>query len=636
MRHPYKTTRAWFLRATWCALLVAVAWACAPGAQAPAPVVEDRRAHESVLPPPTEATVEPRNTHVALLDPSVLRKLEPEGLGLGSILFGLEAPTTEALAETGFSSILEVLEADVARTKTEQPTAVVSSISGTRLFDVRWLRSKEMRFELIGVFNRLDRRAFYETTCGEVRFVYRLAFSTQQGGATMNGRLPLTVNVVFLVPGGEGCEKVAAEWTTPRDLEDAQVPEHLLDKGALRKEARSRWKLKAVETNLQTVRIQSTAHPTLGGHIEYSLRVFHASDDKRSAFAPAAMENMPDAAALTKDRALRGELVSYLRTPEALAAIDEGTLRVPERFLATSARSVSPRGLSRGANRPFSQVLTEKDLEGLDLSKYSSITTPKALLRRLDGQSCVGCHQSRSIAGFHHVGDDAKTDPAWSSLVRGSSTHLIADLDRRRAYVEAVAIKKPPEERRPAAEAQGQDGGFGAPCGLGDPGFSSWQCKSGFSCVKLEDPEVGVCLDDHAVGAPCEVGTMLPGASPVKDYVRSLERRSCGQDFGCSPNINGFPLGACAKACKDAGDAGDAGACIDFVDVDGLQACLRVGKDATWCAEKYVVERVDRACDVDHPCRQDFVCARTDATEKGACVPPYFVFPLRLDGYPIR
>ncbi len=151
--------------------------------------------------------------------------------------------------------------------------------------------------------------------------------------------------------------------------------------------------------------------------------------------------------------------------------------------------------------------------------------------------------------------------------------------------------------------------------------------------MKLEDPDVGVCLDDAPVGAPCETGTMLPGATPKKDYVRSLERRSCGPSLGCSPNINGFPLGACAASCKDLGDSGR---CIDFVDIDGFQACLRVGKDAAWCAGQYVVERVDRACDADHPCRQDFVCARTDDAEKGACVPPYFVFPLRLDGYPIR
>ncbi|NUO54231.1 MAG: hypothetical protein HOV80_35745 [Polyangiaceae bacterium] len=629
------TTRSWVLRAVCCALLLALAWACTPGAATQAPGVEEPR--ESRNPPAAsaeaEAAPEPRTTHVALLDPTVLRALEPKGFGLGSVLFGSEAATTEELAGTGFSSILEVLKGDVARTKSEHPTALVSSVLGTRLFDARWLRSKEMRFELIGVFNRLDRRALYETTCGEVRFLYRLAFTTQQGGSPMSGRLPLTVNVVFLVPDDQGCDGVAREWSTPPDLDEEKVAEHLLDQGALKKDARARWKLKAVETNLQTVRIQSTAHPTLGGHIEYSLRVFHAADEKRSAFTPAAMENMPDVAALSKDAALRDELIAYLRTPEALAAIDEGTLRVPERFLATSARSVSPRGLTRGGNRPFSEVLSEKDVQGFDLSKYSSIGSPKALLRRLDGLSCVGCHQSRSIAGFHHVGNDKKTDPAWSSLVRGSSTHLIADLDRRRAYVEAVASRKKPEERRPAAEAQGQDGGFGAPCGLGDPGFASLRCGSGFTCVKLEDPDVGVCLDDQPVGGPCEVGTMLPGASPKKDYVRALERRSCGPSLGCSPNINGFPLGACAATCKDVGDSGR---CIDFVDIDGLQACLRVGKEAAWCAERYVVERVDRACDAAHPCRQDFVCARTDDPEKGACVPPYFVFPLRADGYPIH
>ena len=54
------------------------------------------------------------------------------------------------------------------------------------------------------------------------------------------------------------------------------------------------------------------------------------------------------------------------------------------------------------------------------------------------------------------------------------------------------------------------------------------------------------------------------------------------------------------------------------------------------CAQKFVFPEQERACSAELPCRQDFVCARTSKAEVGACVPPYFVYQLRLDGYPIH
>lgn len=621
-----------------CTFAAAIGGACAPAAEvhAPAAPTAEAQGPKTVgAPAPPAAPPEDRGTTVAVLDPAALSMLEGRGFALGKLLFDSDAATTEELSRSSLVAVIEALEGDVRATIAEHPTALVSSVLGTRLFDVRWLRSTEMRFELIGVFNRLDRRPFYEGTCGEVRFVYRLAYRKQQGGAEMHGRLPLTVNLVHLVPEGEGCAAEANAWRPPAAMADAtRIANWLVDEGALQPERRARWSLKAVETNLQTVRVQSTAHPSMGGHVEYALHVFHPTDAARTAFAPAPMDNVPDVARLGGDPALRAELVAYLRKPEVLRAIDDGTLRMPERFLASSVRSVAPRGLLRPINRPFRQVVREDDLAGLDLAAYRTIRSPEALVRRLDGLSCNGCHQSRSIAGFHHVGMDAATDPAWSSLVSGASTHLRADLERRRGYVEAIAKGETPDERRPPAERQGNEGGFGAACGLGDPGFAGWTCKAGLRCVALEDAEVGVCLDAAPVGAPCEAGThVYAGRTPTGDRVAGVSRLECGPQLGCSPNISGFPIGACAGRCQD-GVA--SGACIDFLDIDGFQACLRVGVSEAECAEKFTGERIDRACDTDHPCRQDFVCARTGDADRGACVPPYFVFPLRLDGYPLK
>jgi hypothetical protein len=43
-----------------------------------------------------------------------------------------------------------------------------------------------------------------------------------------------------------------------------------------------------------------------------------------------------------------------------------------------------------------------------------------------------------------------------------------------------------------------------------------------------------------------------------------------------------------------------------------------------------------QACDDAHACRQDYVCTRTRQHALGACLPPYFVVQLRLDGYPLK
>lgn len=600
---------------------------------------------------------------VAILDPAALAALEDRGFGLGELVVGAPAATTEELGRTGLGSVLDVVDADVRAVLAEHPTALVSSVLGTRLFDRRWLRSPEMRFELVGVFDRLDRRAFQAGTCGEIRFLYRLAYTTQQSGAAMHGRLPMMVNVVFLVPeDGAGatsspapstpapgpaiasdhatprCAAAATSWRAPSTLRaPTEVARWLADHGGLDAAHRARWTLKSVETNLQTVRVQSTAHASMAGHVEYAMRVFQPVDAAAGGprtFVPAPMENQLDVARIAAEPALRADLVALLRAPATLRAIDDGTLRLPDRFLARTARSIAPRGLDRPFNRPFRQVLRDADLAELDLASTRTIRSPAALVRRLDGLSCSGCHQSRSIAGFHHVGNDAPDAAAWSSLVSGMSPHLTADLDRRRAYVDAVARGATPDDVRPVAERQGHDGSFGSACGLGDPGFASWTCDAGLRCVAVESPDVGVCLDADPIGAPCEIGRrVVGGRTPVGDRTAGLERRSCGEDLGCSPNISGFALGTCAGHCDDATPAGT---CTSMTDIDGLQACLRVGYPEAECAARFRVARADRACDDATPCRQDFVCARAGAGGRGACVPPYFVFPLRLDGYPLK
>lgn len=604
-------------------------WVGTSGAAATAPALVHSAggldAREQLLAPELE-------THVAVVEPGELAALERLGFSLGVLLRGRELSNTETLnRDAGFKSIFDVLRADLVDTKAKHPGAKVTSVDGVRLFDAEWLASKRMSFELTGVFNRLDRRAFYQGTCGEVRFLYRLGYETEQGKAPMKFRLPMTLNVVFLVRDAD-CRATARAWQSEAGPQGESFAAWLVDAGPLGEAARRHWSLKSVEANVQSVRLQSSMRPSMAGHIEYVMRVFEAADPARARFVPRVMENMPDVALLRRDAALRAELLAFLRQPAALAALDDGVLLLPERFLARRAVSVAPRGLARQANRPFRQLFTPADFADLDLGATRTLRSPTALLRRLDGHSCVGCHQSRSIAGFHHVGNDPEWVPPYASLLSGLSAHLRADLARRRDYVSAVAAAEVPIEHRPAPERQGVGNQYGAPCGLGDPGLADWTCAPGYRCVKLEDSEVGACFAEGSVGAPCEYGDMLTGAGPARDQVAHVTKSACGQGLTCVTNFSGFPQGSCDASCG--GELEDR-ACGDFLDVDAFQNCLRFRQPVAECATRHVFKTGMRACDDEHPCRQDFVCSRVGPNE-GACMPPYFVYPLRLDGYPLR
>ena len=604
----------------------------APAAHAALPRPSNESGRRAPVAPATTSVSS--ETVVAVTDPAALHALETAGLSFGEIVLGNAATTTAELARLpALRHVLQALDADVRAAARPYPLAKVTSIDGFRLFDVSWLRSKQMRFALSGVMNRIDRRPFYAGSCGELRFLYRLSYASTQGGVPFASRLPMTLNVVFVLDAKDdaGCRAAARSWQPPSAANGKDLTEWLLRDGALAPTARTRWRLKSVETNLQTFRLQSSVRPSLAGHIEYALRVFHPTDEARTDFEAAPMENMPDVPRLTRNGALRAALLEELSRPEVLSAIDRGTLQLDSRFLATAASSFSPRGLGRLGNRPFSELFGEDAFRALDLSGYENIRSPAALLRRLDSASCVGCHQSKSIAGFHHVGQDDVDVAPFNALFTGSSSHLIADLERRRHYVAALAAGEVPDERRPSPERQGGGAEEGAPCGLGDPGFAAWQCAPGFECTKVEDPVVGTCLKTGMLGAPCEYGTLRVSAVAHRDQVEGVSQHACGSGQACSTNFSGFSEGACTTTCGQRGAS-----CADFLDVDGFQNCLRGRETFAACASRFVEPVGVPSCDAEHPCRQDYVCARTQNPAAGACIPPYFVYQLRLDGYPLK
>jgi hypothetical protein len=573
---------------------------------------------------------------VLVNDPVALEEAERHGASLPQAFGSFDGEAsirTLHVASAPYRKIVASLAADLEALRAGDPQLATGMARAHRLFDARWLSSDAARFELIAVVNRMDRAPFaraagMDGVCGELRLIYRLAYATKRAGVTMSSRLPLTVNVVYWQRERD-CAALARRWLAVEGKRGKELGSWLVGEGGpAAAEARQAGRLKSIELNMQSVRWPSTTRPDLGAHAEYLLRVF----DARGLAQP--LENTPDVARLQQSPALKRELAQW--TLANLPAVDAGVAVMPERFLARRATSVSPRGLARLANRPMSRLFSERDFAGADLARYETIKTPAALLRRLDDSSCVGCHQARSVAGFHALGVDRTGTAAVNAVAVTGSPHLALDLERRERYVRAVAAGKLPDDARPLSErAASGEGGYGSHCGRGDPGFATWTCKAGLVCRAIDaaapDSSVGQCLPAGAqgeVGDPCEVGIMRPHADPRRDQIVGARRRPCRAGV-CEVSAVGFPAGMCAVSCGH--DA--ATACGAIAILADFNACLGRRQAFTDCLAKHVRPAGLRRCDEQTPCRDDYLCARGQ-DGGGACIPPYFLFQLRVDGHP--
>jgi hypothetical protein len=591
----------------------------------------------SVLPPsPSAATTTAATAPLLLVtDPAVMKTLEARGVTLAR-LFGASGGDNAALAQTpAYASIADALAREVADQAARDPKAGVGVARFShRLFDVRWLRSEKARYELVAVVNRFDRKPFHADSCGEVRLVYRLAYSTEVGGATVSSRLPMTLGVELMLPAEQdGCAGVVRRWSQPMPKAGGELAEQLL-----------RWPLgptlldgrepaaHQIVANVQTVRWPSAVRPDLGGHAAYALLAFR-KDAATGRYLAAALENTPDVERLRRSPALKQELLEHLISKESRLALDQGTLLLPERFLARRATSVTPRGFARGQNRPFSSLFTSVELGSLELFDNRRVLSAEGALRRLDSLSCQGCHEARSIAGFHLLGDDPASTPAGNALDGGLSPHTVAELVRRARVLGAASSGASVDFDVGFPERTGS-GGYGDHCGLGaEPTFAAWTCAAGLVCRPYDTPRgehVGQCLPAVAANAgdPCEHGPLKSSADPTRDRVASVTREEC-EHAVCNRNAVGFPGGMCTEDCAKLSKDGRCGA---IAVLEPFNACVARGEPFFECLTSHSRRAGLRACSEEQPCRDDYVCAQT--ATGGACIPPYFLFQLRVDGHP--
>jgi hypothetical protein len=156
-------------------------------------------------------------------------------------------------------------------------------------------------------------------------------------------------------------------------------------------------------------------------------------------------------------------------------------------------------------------------------------------------------------------------------------------------------------------------------------------CDAGLVCTDLGDSEMGTCLPAAAGGAgdPCEVGQLHSQLASERDRVSQLRALRCVRGGVCNGNAVGFPSGSCANSC-DAVAAGEA--CGLIPALQPFNACIARGEPFAACVARTARPAAMRARGRDQPCRDDFICARAPAAE-GVCLPPYFLFQLRVDGH---
>lgn len=480
-----------------------------------------------------------------------------ESLDFGRVLFGLpEGSSTKQLRRSAaYRSLIENL--------------------GPGAFPKWWLGHPRTHFALVAIVNRLDRRDMRPDTCGETRLLYRL----EHRGETDQRRLPASFNVVFAQPDdGHDCADIAKSWFVGGDAhEELDQPGRPLHADRL-----TGAQLLAVEVNLRE------DDPDDGETINrLSVQDYNVDKDR---FKQVGFEFEPGRL-LWKGRGWR-RLVNELTSPNMLEALRVGTPQMAGGYYG--AWDVTLHAPDR--QDPLL-------LEAMKNAKHTPVDfgpfeTAEATAHRIATLGCSGCHQQRSVGGFHLPGDGGP-----SSLQGGLSAHLVSELPWRRAYVEAVAAGETPDNVRKHPHAGPP--GFGESCSTPTSPVDDLSCQPGHRCEPVAHANFGTCLpEDYDGPAPCDSDDDPACEKPSDWFPGGFVAQPCEDGRACAP----VPTEADARAC---------GGQADF------WACL---------AEQAQPHLVD-ACDGQSDCRDGYACTRVPDSAQGACVPAHGVPELRSHGH---
>lgn len=629
---------------------------------------------------------------LAITDPDVLERLEKRSFSLTALLANdwrfdrrVTPQNNDVLSRMpAMEPVFSAVKREILATRTANPGSGVGMLfDHKRLFDQSYLSAADARFALVGIVQRLDRAYKQAATCGEVRMIYRLQYARDTANGPARSRLPMTFNLVFKAKLDQSdltCREIAQRWVSAGQttLTRDRLAQYLMsDNGPL--SLVSPATIDRIETNLQILRRPSASISEFGGHAEYALKVFDWSAVNHR-FQVTAMENMIDRERLLEDPQLLARFKSWLFTPDNVRALDDGTLLIPRDYLAIAGTSIAPGGAARSGNRPFFGLIGDNELPAI-ISRATSrdrplknILSPAGFQTRLNDITCVGCHQSRAIGGFHFMGADtaaSRLHLAENAIFVPASAHFYGEAPRRRRVLDALARGKQSDYARgfsirpslaltrdrdpnPTMNIIGTGffNGWGAACyanANNDASFRRWTCAAGLVCVKPHDnpadPGHGVCMSkgDLRTGDAVEYGqirsqsfrddryvrmTPPPGAAlkpPLVriDVAKQKAAPQTGGFFGgmvyqkrCDP-----PVPSSTVCARTAGTA--------------FNSCLATSKNFKSCFGEAHTDLVGlRECDKSMPCRDDYICIATADANSGACLPPYFMMQFRVDGHP--
>ena len=588
--------------------------------------------------------------------PELLLRFEKEGYHFTNLMGGGEAGVRQdnaALAASSdfYGKLVASISSELAELEGSNPRATKRvEYAKDRLFNAAWLKSRHATFDLVAVVNRADRHDFAPDTCGETRFVYRLSYVKQIGNAPTFSRLPFFFNVVYQVPGGD-CVAQAKKWQVPDGL-DANTYAAWLEKGAL---DLAKLQFKQIELNAQVMRTPSESKTDMGGLAQYFLRVYNLKNGVLQALP---LENTPDVAKINADPALKAELLAWIKGN--VEGIDEGTAVMPSKFAATRTKSFTTFGSARTANKLFTQLYSPADFADADLTGTKLVNSPDALLFRLDDMTCTGCHQGRSVAGFHLLGAErgSRTNPLNALRTHGSP-HYFAELARREEWLRGLlgsgADPQRPTSFHPPPKTAAT---AGTHCVLPEDAGkfrtgALWSCAAGLECKALgtnsrSAVELGECVPSDAkdafAGLPCVGGAMTDAADPHGDTL-AMKKTGCAAGYSCLMPEEGTPGGMCVSACR--GKLGEMHGAHEICAYGGgakFDECA-ASSNFQACLGGAVRPAPRQACDESNPCREDYMCQRlepglggkpisTTPALAGFCNPTYFIFQMRLDGHP--
>jgi hypothetical protein len=477
----------------------------------------------------------------AITDPDLLRKLDQQDmLTIQRLLWrerNADVPLTTDMLFSSLPQLAQIrpaidveFEHYVARHKASAPNETIGVGEGfdVQLFDRSVLNSRDTRFVLAGIVNRMDRAYVSEASCGEIRLIYRLArFEANPDGSKTASRLPMTLNMVLKArddrqTDGSGkqvtCAEIARRWLANKDWLEI-INGSLSPNDAMPDR---------IETNIQISIAPKSANHDF--RTDYLLKVFRYNPDTR-VFEEAPLENQIDRDRILADDTLKRDFREWLLEPDHFRDFDRGTVLIPEKFLAKAAIAPTPAGLDASALQPEfglmqgegkgkderDPVFTDNDVVGA-LKKAAergigleNIHSAAAFQRRLNDITCAGCHQTRGIGGFHFPGVDWLADKP--STIVPASPHFFGDQVRRRDILTAFVEGRRPDfsrgfasrpQVRGSTELAGTEyqDGWGAHCYLPTPGsagadksFTSWTCAKGLACQPAAaSTRIGMCF----------------------------------------------------------------------------------------------------------------------------------------------